>query len=271
MKTSVDQQCVEEMHLPMDGTYLNVIRFGNGPRVLLLLSGISLCGLEGAGPSVAAAYTDYAEEYTVYLFDRKKILPKGYRVEDMAEDVYHAIILLGIEHADVYGVSQGGMIAQCLAIAHPEIVHRMVLCSTQARAGTTMKQVAAHWYKLALQHDVRGLNRSFTELVYSESFQKKFKDAFTAMENNGNIEDCERFAVLVHACEVFDVYEKLSSIQCPTLVIADINDHVIDCTSGLELAQAINAEWFPYKDFSHAVFDESPDIKQKVLSFIHFD
>lgn len=142
---------VKETRLPMDDTYMNVISFGRGSKAFVLLSGVSLCGIEGAGQGVAAAYADYADEYTVYLFDRKKVLPQGYEVTDMAEDVYRALCMLGISQADVYGVSQGGMMALCLALSHPDLVRKMALCSSQARAGHTMKETAAVWQQLAEQ------------------------------------------------------------------------------------------------------------------------
>ncbi|MCQ2453097.1 MAG: alpha/beta hydrolase [Clostridia bacterium] len=139
MTTEELLKTVEEIHVPLEDTYLNVIRFGRGKKVLALLSGVSLCGLEGAGAGVAAAYADFAEEYTVYLFDRKKLLPKGYQVADMAEDVYRVLCTFGIQEADVYGVSQGGMMGLSLALAHPGLVRKLALCSTQARAGSVMR------------------------------------------------------------------------------------------------------------------------------------
>lgn len=259
---------VEEIRLPMDDTYMPVIRFGSGPKAFVMISGVSLCGLENAGQGVAAAYADYAEDYTVYLFDRRKVLPQGYQVMDMAEDVYRALTQLNVTQADVYGVSQGGMMALCLVIAHPQLVRNLALCSTQARAGETMRKVAVRWQQLAHQGDTVGLNRMFAEVVYSPVYRAKYQDAFLAMENQGTAEDCARFAVLARACETFDVYDQLTRIKCPVLVLADVNDQVIDYESSLEIKAAIGCECQLYREYSHAVFDEAPEIKQRVLAFM---
>ncbi len=53
-----------------------------------------------------------------------------YDVVDMAGDALGLLDALGIERADVVGVSMGGVIAQEIAIRHPERVRRLALVST---------------------------------------------------------------------------------------------------------------------------------------------
>lgn len=71
--------------------------------------------------------------YQVYLFERKKILKEDCTVEDMADDIVRAMDMLHLDSAYVYGVSQGGMIAQILALQYPDRVKKLVLCSTMCR------------------------------------------------------------------------------------------------------------------------------------------
>ena len=259
---------VIETHYPLDETYMSVIRFGTGPKNLVILSGISLCGLEGQGEGVAGAYAQFAREYTVYLFDRKKVLPAGYQVKDMAEDVYRILSQLGVWTADVYGVSQGGMMAQCLALYHPEFVRKMVLCSTLCRAGDTMRSVVNEWLNYANCGDVVGLNRCFFRQVYSPAFLEQVQDLLPALEQMGTPEDCARFIILANACLDFDVADEISSIQCPTLVLGDVNDQVIGTESLQELVKGIGCESFFYDKYSHAVYDEAADIKDRIYQFL---
>ena len=53
-----------------------------------------------------------------------------YRLRDMADDTAALIAGLGLEAPAVLGISMGGMIAQLLALRHPERVGRLTLLST---------------------------------------------------------------------------------------------------------------------------------------------
>ena len=271
MQDSADKKAltgaVSESRLEMDGTYMNVIRFGTGKRAFVMLSGISLSGLEGLGEAIAQAYEILTKEYTVYVFDRKKVLPENYSTEDMSEDIYRALQMYGVKQADVYGVSHGGMMAQYLAINHPELVRRLVLCSTQARAGKDVKKVAQVWGSFARVRDVVGLNRYFFEQVYSEDYLFGFKDILPELEKIGTDADCKRFEVLAKAVADFDLYDRLDEVKCPALVLGSTDDKVIPVDSMIELAERLGCETYFYEGFGHAVYDEAPDIKGRIYDF----
>lgn len=257
-----------ETKIDLDDTYMNVIQFGSGDKNLVILSGVSLCGLEGKGEGVAAAYSQFTNDYTVYLFDRKKILPDGYQVADMAEDVYRVLNILEVEDAYVYGVSQGGMMALSLAANHPDMVKGLVVCSSQAHATDTLKQVASKWIDLAQAKDVVGLNRNFFEVVYSEEYLSAYAEYLPVLEQEGTPKDCERFVILAQACLDFDITDSLDQIQCPVLVLGDENDHTIGVEGTRELAELLNCSSYIYDQYSHAVYDEAPDIQEKIYTFL---
>ena len=50
------------------------IRFGTGKKNLVMLAGMSMTGLIGLGEPVSEMYRDYVKEYTVFVFDRLRVL-----------------------------------------------------------------------------------------------------------------------------------------------------------------------------------------------------
>lgn len=257
-----------EIKVNIDDSYMNVTKFGNGNKNLVIIAGISLLGIEGQGNAIAEAYKIFGEEYTVYVIERKKELADGYSVQQMAEDVCRVLSEIGISKIYLYGVSQGGMIAQCIAAYHPEMVEKMVICSSQCRVTNTAKDVIKKWIQLAEEKNVININRSFFEKVYSKAFLEKNKELLPILEKQGTEEDCERFKILASACLKFDIYEDMDKIKCPTYVIGDKNDAVLGVEGSYEIADRLKCESYIYEEYSHAVYDEAEDIKEKIFAFL---
>ncbi|MGJ0119878.1 alpha/beta fold hydrolase [Williamsia sp. MIQD14] len=63
-------------------------------------------------------------------------------IEQMAEDAYTFVRALGFDTIDIFAFSLGGMVAQDLTVAHPELVRKLVLTGTGPRGGKDMDKVA---------------------------------------------------------------------------------------------------------------------------------
>ena len=82
-------------------------------------------------------------------------------------------------------------------------------------------------------------------------------------------EKYERFKVLTEACAKFDFYEEIINIKCPVLVIGSKADMVIPEAYQRELAERIGCEIYMYENYGHAVYDEAPDYKNRMLNFLN--
>lgn len=251
------------------GMEMDYTVFGNGEKTFVILPGLAVHSVMGSADAIAAAYQSFTDEYTVYVFDRVKDMQDGYTIKDMAEDTAAAMNALKLDDADIFGASQGGMIALYLAIDHPELVHKMVLGSTLAKPNDTFTKVVDEWIQLAEKKDETGLLESFADKVYSEATLKAYRE--TLISSNAGItdEEYQRFLIQAEACKNFDCYDALSSIRCPVLVIGSEGDQVVTAEGSKQIAEALDCELYLYDNtYGHGVYDEAQDYKQRCLDFL---
>ena len=113
-------------------------------------------------------YRMYANDYNVFIFSRKNDLEEGYSTRDMARDQAEAMKMLGIKSANILGISQGGMIAQYLAIDYPDLVEKLVLAVTLSKQNKRIQNVVGNWISMAEHNDYKKLMIDTVERFYSE-------------------------------------------------------------------------------------------------------
>ncbi len=99
-------------------TDMAYIAFGNGQKNLIMIPGLgdALKTVKSTATAFAVMYREYIKDYKVYVFSRKNHLDEGYSTKDMANDQIEVMKKLGISKTSIIGFSQGGMIAQYIAI-----------------------------------------------------------------------------------------------------------------------------------------------------------
>lgn len=169
-----------------------------------------------------------------------------YTLEDMAEDTVGLLDRLGLSPAHLIGASMGGMIAQEVAVRHPEAVRS--LTSIMSTTGSRRHgQPSAPMYRHLLSRpphnrdefieravDVFGSVGSVGFEVDPEwirdraarSFDRGYDVTSSARQLGAVIKSGNRF-------------ESLARIQAPTLVIHGDSDPLIDVSGGRATAEAI--------------------------------
>lgn len=258
----------KELKLTASGMQFDYIRFGSGKKTLIMIQGLNTRGIKGAALSLAYMYRIFAKEYTVYLFDRRPVVYDGITVRDMAADIATAMDALGLKNADVFGTSQGGMIAQYLAIDRPDLVRRLVLAVTLSRNNDTVKQVVGDWIEMAERGDMKRFVLDMAEKMYSETYVRKYRPLMPLLTILQKPKDVKRFVILAKSCLTCDTYDILDKIKCPTLVIGGKQDKVVSGVASEEIAEKLGCALHMYENLGHAAYEEARDFNQMVYDFL---
>ena len=255
----------------LDTAQMEYVRFGTGPKHLVMLPGLGdgLRSVKGTALPVALMYRAFAKDHTVWMFSRLRQLPEGSTTRDMARDQAAAMDVLGIEKADVVGVSMGGMIAQHLAVDYPEKVGKLVLVVTSARPNPILQESLGEWVVHARRGDHAGLMDSNLRRIYSEDYYRKNKWMIPLVGKLTKPKSYDRFFVQAEACRGHDAFAALPKITAPTLVVGGERDLSLGGDASREIAARIpGAELKMYTQWGHGLYEEAPDFRKTVLEFL---
>ena len=269
-EANVPSSSVETLKAEADGITMHYLRFGNGDKTMVVLPGVSAFHVTDSGEAVAAGFADFAEDFTVYLFDVKEDVPEGYTLQQMAEDTKTIMLSLGLQDICLYGVSMGGMMSVYIAGKYPELIERLVLASTTCTSSDIQQNVLEAWASLAESGDRSGLAESVAKTIYSENTIAAYGDVLTAGYDTLTDEAMTRFSRCVSSMFSFDFSEEAAAIKCPVLVLGSKGDAVLTPDAPYYLAAQTNGTLYLYgEEYGHAVYDEAPDFKERVLTSMY--
>jgi pimeloyl-ACP methyl ester carboxylesterase len=258
---------------------------GSGPPLLLIM------GLATDSTAWAFQLPEFARHYRAIAFDNRGVgrtsKPAGpYSIHQMADDAAGVMDALGVARAHVLGVSMGGMIAQELALRHPERVSALVLACTFPEPDATVEdrrsfmvgqlggQVSADG---ELQIDVASLNpllfvQQMLPAVFNPSFiasdLPKLMQVFAgALQYGFSME-----AILGQVAAVMGhrATDRLHRIAVPTLVLTGDADQLVAPSNSDILAREIpGAKLVKVPGGSHGFNFETPEVfNREVIDFL---
>ena len=249
---------------------MDYIRFGRGKKVLVIIPGVGdgLKTVRGMAVPFAFLYRALSKDFTVYVFSRRTNLTAHMDTRQMADDLNRALDMLGLSGAAVLGVSQGGMIAQWLAIDHPDKVRRLVLAVTLSRPNRTIRCVVRQWMEMAKRKDYKGIMTDTAMRSYTGKHLRQAMVLYHLIGNIGRPKSFRRFLIQAESCITHNAYAALPRITCPTLVIGGTRDRIVTGTASIETADRIpESRLKMYEGLSHGLYEEAPDFLKQVIDF----
>ena len=226
---------------------------------LLLIQGIGLARW-GWGPALDVL----AERFEVLTYDNRGIgesaAPPGpYSVPMLAADALQVLDEAEIPKAHVLGASLGGMVAQQLAVAHPERVDRLVLACTTP-GGSAAYPVPDPTVRLFAE--TGGLDREtaiakFTRNALSATATDGLVQQIVALRL-ANPQSVAAWGAQVAAGAGFEGVD-LSGIEAPTLVLHGSEDNAVDIRNAALLAERIPGARSQVLEGGHLFGWEIPD------------
>ena len=248
------------------GAEMYCAKFGRGGKTLVMIPGLNIIDMTGTANNLAYFYRKFNREFTVYVFDRRAGRDEGCTIKSMADDVAAAMETLGLSGAYVFGASQGGMIAQYLAVEHPALVKKLVLGVTAARTNPVMLEAVNGWLEMADKGELKGvLTRSYDKM-YTEAQMRKYRRLIPIMMRFTKFMSVERFADHARAIRSLDIYDRLDRIKCPALVLGAAEDKITTPAGSREIAEKLGCECVIFPNEGHAAY-LSPAFNKKVYEF----
>jgi pimeloyl-ACP methyl ester carboxylesterase len=245
---------------------------GEGPA-LLLLNGSTASGL--VWPDVWLRRLE--KRFRVIRVDNRgtgwsRSASHPFTIADLADDARSVLGACGIRHATVLGLSLGGMIAQELAIRHPEAVDRLVLVATRP---PTPAQIPSHGDALLslMKTPPRGGDlRAFIVATWStlaaDGFAAQHPAVFAEIAEQIMRRVTPRRAALNQARAVWSWHgaARLGRIGAPTTIVHGDRDPLLPVGNGMRLGRLIpDATYLELPGVGHLVPQEAGDALLQAL------
>ena len=178
---------------------------------------------------------------------------------DLADDAAGILDAVGLGPAHVFGHSMGGLVAQALAVRHPDQVRSLVLASTAAgmtskptepRDGTPRLPSFQH-FRTAIE-----LWRSMAGPGFPESQPEVMRDLEACL-----IASPTPIVTILYQLQAISTHPPALAAQIsqPALVMHGTADQVVPASSGRALARKVNdARFAEFADIGHLVPWEEP-------------
>ena len=252
----------------VDDIKMNYFKFGSGHKNLIIIPGVSVRSVMEFKDAIINQYKIFQNDFSIYVFDRRLNILSDYSIDQMSEDMIKVLERLELNDLYVIGVSQGGMIAEGIAIKRPDLVNKLVIGSSTISVDDNAYIVFNEWSNLAKEYDRENLAKSFMNYVYSEEYVNKYKDAILDMARTYTNEELDKFVIMVKSMFIYDASDLISNISAKTLIVCSKGDKIFDYNNSIRLNDRIYGSIIHiYDGYSHAVYDEAPDFNKKVYEF----
>lgn len=213
-----------------------------------------------------------SQRYTVYSIGRKPHLETGASMTTIAADYAQAIIdEFNGQAIDLLGISTGGSVALQFAADHSELVRRLVVVASSYRLGPLGRDVQKRYADLIEAGKYR---QALAALVPAMTTSRLGRWAFGAVLSSLaplllRTEDPSGLVAMLRAEDAFDLWDRLSQITAPTLLIGGDSDSLYPPDLVKQTAEGIpQAQVHIYQGRNHGTTLTDRRLFPDILAFL---
>jgi pimeloyl-ACP methyl ester carboxylesterase len=238
---------------------------------LLLIQGMSGTHVTWGEPFLSRLEPDF----DCVVFDNRGIgnspaVTEPFTIPDLAADALAVMDATGLESAHVMGISMGGMVAQELALAHPDRIRSLTLgCTYCGGPGASLiaPEDAGPLLEAMSSGDLDRVFKAMYEVNLSPGFraeESRYAD-FTAMASALPARQ-QTVQMQIQALYGHDTQARLADITAPTLVVHGTEDRMIPVANGELIASLVpGARLEIFDGVGHLFWWEQPQRSAELL------
>jgi 3-oxoadipate enol-lactonase len=236
---------------------------------LLLLQGL---GVDSRG--WALQRFPLGRRFRCYAVDNRGVggsaaAPHPLSLEQMADDAVAVLDDAGVDDAHVMGASMGGVLAQIVAVRHPDRVRSLVLSCTACRHHEWRRELFDDWSAAVLAGGMGALGGDGLRWLIGPRLHRRVGMWLNLMARILQQAPPENFAAQVQAilAESDELRFELVNVHAPTLVITGSQDLLTPLGDAEELAELIpTARLLEIRGVGHALMVEAPNAFNRAVA-----
>lgn len=261
--------------IKINGLNINYQLDGNGEKTVVILNGIMMS---------SNSWEDFVPVYTKKDFQVLRMdfrdqgasdkYKKNYDLSIHVDDLKKLLDKLEITKINLVGVSYGAMVAMLFELKYSEMINSLVLSNTESKVSNSLKSISDVWEIAAAANDGHKFFKLSMPFIYSDYFYNNNLEWLQEREDQlAQILDKDWFEALIRlskSSKNFDIFNQISNISSPTLLIAADRDILTPVEEMEKMQREIpDSKMLIIKDAGHAAFYEKmTEFNTAVLGFI---
>jgi pimeloyl-ACP methyl ester carboxylesterase len=237
---------------------------------VLLITGV---GMAATTRLRTAPLLERSFEVVMFEAGRPGVAKPDRVIPRLADDAAGALADAGAKSAHVYGVSFGGLVAQELALRHPQVVRSLVLAATSAGGDAYVPPDDDAQEFIRRRADMPVEEGLWAAVPYNYAVVTRRRGAIRIgediMERVRHPVDRAHVRLQSSAAFAHDAAGRLPEVTAPTLVVHGTEDRIVPPDNGRALAELIpRARLEVLDDAAHMLATDAPRADAEVIRYL---